>query len=325
MKTHIENFPQDIVDAFQIIEINQLKKFYPNFNNILICGMGASGIGGLLVSRWFQNELVIPVNCCQDYNLPGYVNKSTLVIACSYSGNTEETLSAVEQAHEKGASIIAITSGGKLERFCSENNYESTIIPGGKPPRTQLAYMCVLLTDIFCLFGFIEEDRLVEIFNASSILRGVNEKIHKEAKRIAESLFKKNIVIYSELKDEAIAVRARQQFQENSKVLCSHHVIPEMNHNELVGWAGGNEKHAVIFIETASMHPQNKKRFDYTRGVVESKTAHSLTIKSDFENEIVSSLYLIHVLDWASYYLAELRDVDATEVDVIDKLKISLV
>ena len=114
MKTLIDNFPSNLKDALEIASRNPLEKTYPEFNNILVCGLGGSGIGGKLVAGWLTNELDIPINFCQDYTLPKYVNTKTLVIASSYSGDTEETLSAVEQAHEKGAYIIAVTSGGQL-------------------------------------------------------------------------------------------------------------------------------------------------------------------------------------------------------------------
>jgi glucose/mannose-6-phosphate isomerase len=325
MKTLLQNFPNNLLQALDIAEENPLRKSYPQFSNILICGLGGSGIGGKLVANWLQNELDVPVNFCQDYTLPKYVNNKTLVIASSYSGDTEETLSSVEQAHQRGASIIAITSGGKLAEFCKKHNYEYILVPGGNPPRTQLAFSIVQLTHIFSQLKMIKSETVQEFKSASELLIADSEQIHSEAKQLAAFIHGKELIIYSDAKDEAVAIRARQQFNENSKILCSHHVIPEMNHNELVGWAGGNENHAVLFIHTGNVHPQNEKRFEFSRSVIESKTQNIFELKAEGNSMIVSSLYLIHVIDWASYYLSELNDVDAVEVGVIVNLKNSLV
>lgn len=324
MKTLIQNFPNNLLQALEIANENPLRKSYSQFNNILICGLGGSGIGGKLVAGWLANELDIPVNFCQDYTLPKYVNNKTLVIASSYSGDTEETLSAVEQANAKGAAIIAITSGGKLAEFCKKHNYEFILVPGGNPPRTQLAFSIVQLTHIFSQLGMIKKDTINQFEVAAALLKTEEVAIHAEAKRLAEFIQGKELIIYSDAKDEAIAIRARQQFNENSKILCSHHVIPEMNHNELVGWAGGTANHAVLFLHTGDVHPQNNKRFAFSRSVIESKTQHIYDLEVISGSNIVRSLYLIHIIDWASYFLAEMREVDAVEIGVINKLKSSL-
>lgn len=325
MKTLIQNFPINLLQALEIANENPLRKSYSQFNNILICGLGGSGIGGRLVANWLYNDLDIPVALCQDYTLPKYVNQKTLVIASSYSGDTEETLSAVELAHAQGAEIIAITSGGKLAEFCKKHNYEYILVPGGNPPRTQLAFSIVQLTHIFGELGLIKKEILNQFELAAENLKSEEEAIRLEAKRLADFIQGKELIIYSDAKDEAIAIRARQQFNENSKILCSHHVIPEMNHNELVGWAGGKENHAVLLLHTGNVHPQNEKRIEFSKAVIESKTQHIFELKALGESTIVRSLYLINVIDWASFYLAEQTNVDAIEIGVIVHLKNSLI
>lgn len=325
MKTLIKNFPNNLLQALEIAKENPLTKDYQQFNNIVICGLGGSGIGGRLVANWLYNDLELPVAICQDYTLPKYVNTKTLVIASSYSGDTEETMSAVEQAHRKGASIIAITSGGKLEVFCKKFHYEYILVPGGNPPRTQLAFSVVQLTHIFGELGLIKMDLLTQFELAADLLKKEEEAIHAEAKRLAEFIQGKELIIYSDAKDEAIAIRARQQFNENAKILCSHHVIPEMNHNELVGWAGGNENHAVLMLHTGNVHPQNEKRFEFSKTVIETKTQNIFELNALKGSNIVRSLKVINVIDWASYYLAELKNINPTEVGVIVNLKNSLV
>jgi glucose/mannose-6-phosphate isomerase len=332
MKTLIENFPNNLIQALEIAEKNPLSKSYPPirqaqgsaFSNILICGLGGSGIGGKLVANWLYNDLDLPVALCQDYDLPKYVNNKTLVIASSYSGDTEETLSAVEQAHNKGAYIVAVTSGGKLAEFCKKHNYEYILVPGGNPPRTQLAFSIVQLTHIFAQLGMIKAEVMQEFSLAAGLLVSNADNIHEAARNLAAFIQGKELIIYSDAKDEAIAIRARQQFNENSKILCSHHVIPEMNHNELVGWAGGNENHAVLMLHTGNVHPQNEKRFEFSKTVIKTKTQHIFELKAEGTSTIIRSLYLINVIDWASYYLAEQTHVDAIEIGVIINLKNSL-
>lgn len=325
MSVLIENFPDNLLEALKITEISPLVKSYPNFSNILICGMGGSGIGGKLVVNWFADTLNIPVICCQEYSLPNFVNNKTLVIASSYSGNTEETISALEQAHQKGAYIIGLTSGGKLLEFCRKFAYECLTIKGGNPPRTQLGFSVVLITHVLAELGLVKKEALQDFQTSSGFLKAKRSEIEQAARNLAEFIADKELIIYSDAKDEAIAIRARQQFNENSKILCSHHVIPEMNHNELVGWAGGKKNHAVLFLHTGDVHPQNSKRFAFSRSVIESKTQHIYELEVNSGNSIERSLYLLNIIDWASYYLADMLEVDAVEIEVLDRLKSSLV
>lgn len=325
MKDLITNFPSDLEAALKIAKNTPLTKVYPNFSSIVICGLGGSGIGGKLVAGWCEKDLEIPVVFCQDYIIPSFTNNKTLVIACSYSGNTEETLIATEAAHHSGASIIAVTSGGKLAEFCVNHNYECILIPGGKPPRTQLAFSIVQITHILVELRLVKATILDDFKSASEILTIQQVQIKQQAKKLADFIYNKHLIIYSDSKNEAIAIRARQQFNENSKILCSHHVIPEMNHNELVGWAGGTAEHAVLLLHTGNVHPQNEKRFEFSKSVIETKTQHIYEMQAKGESTIVRSLYLINVIDWASWYLAELKQVDAVEIGVIVNLKNSLV
>ena len=324
MKNLLELFPRNITEALEIAANNPLKNSYPTFKNILICGLGGSGIGGKLVANWFKNELTIPIDLCQDYDIPNYVNNQTLVIACSYSGNTEETLSAVEQSHKKEASIIAVTSGGKLENYCKKFNYEYILVPGGNPPRTQLAFSIVQLTHVLSCLRLIQPKVLEDFKQSAELLIKEKSSIHAQAKKIAQFILNKDLIIYTQSKDEAIAIRARQQFNENAKILCSHHIIPEMNHNEIVGWAGGKSTHAVIFIHTSCTHMQNQKRFDFSKEVVQTKTDSVFNLTSAKNSTLEESLYLINIIDWASLYLSESMGVDPVEVRIIDKLKSSL-
>ena len=317
----IAAFPDNMTEALEIASNAHFRKPDRAIRNVLISGMGGSGIGGKIVSQWVQDEIKIPVIILNDYNLPAFVDEHSLVIGSSYSGGTEETLISIQHAHEKGARIIGIGSGGELKAFCDANGHESVVVPGGKPPRTQLAYSVIQLVNIFTQLGLISAGKLDEIRNSRKLILERAEEIHQEAKRLASFMDHKVGIFYAGAKYEGIAIRARQQFEENSKYLCWHHVIPEMNHNELVGWGGGDDRFAVVFINTGDLIPRNQKRYEITMDLIRKKTPHVTEIKAVGNTMIERSFYLIHLVDWASYYLAVDKGVDPIDINVIYYLK----
>lgn len=324
MKTLIEEFPENLSEGLEIASQNILIKDYSKFNNVLICGMGGSGIGGKLVESWIKDEINIPINFCQDYSVPNYVNSKTLVIVSSNSGNTEETLSAAWEAYERDAVIIGVCAGGKLQSLCEEWGAECIIVPGGRPPRTTLAFSIIQLTHIFVELELIDASKLLEFSSAKDLLLSNISVIHSEAKELAAFINGKELIVYSEAKDEAVAIRARQQFNENSKVLCNHHVIPEMNHNELVGWYGGSDRFGVLFLNTNDWSGQNSKRLNFSIETIKTQTPYIFTLNSKGNSMISRSLYLIHIIDWTSLYLAEKNNIDSVYIAVINDLKASL-
>lgn len=317
----ITAFPQNMIDALEIAEAQQFKQPANAIQNIVICGMGGSGIGGKIVAQWIEHEAKIPVTILQDYDLPAFVSTKSLVIGSSYSGNTEETMTCVKEAKNRGAHIIGITSGGEMEFFCTSNNYDCVIVPGGNPPRTATAFSIVQLINIFVQLGIISPSNLDEIRNSYDLLINETDSIHALGAEIANFLFGKVGVIYTGPQYEAIAIRARQQFNENSKYLSWHHTIPEMNHNELVGWGGGDDRFAVLMLHTGDMNPRNQKRYEISRDIIAKKAAGIMEIEAVGKTQIEKSFYLIHLVDWASYYLCGLNEADIMDIKVIDFLK----
>lgn len=317
----IAAFPQNMLDALTIAESQKFKQPTTTIHHIVICGMGGSGIGGRIVSQWIQDEVKVPVFILQDYDLPAFVNQHTLVIGSSYSGNTEETMTGVNEAKNRGAHIIGITSGGEMKAFCEANNYDVVVVPGGNPPRSATAFSIVQLMNIFVQLGLINAIRLSEIRSSHSLLLEHTSTIHQLAKDIAHFLYGKVGVIYSGPAYESIAIRARQQFNENSKYLSWHHTIPEMNHNELVGWGGGDDRFAVLMLHTNDLNPRNQKRFEITKDTISKKAAGIMEIEAIGNSQIEKSFYLIHLVDWASYYLCDLNKADIMDIEVIDFLK----
>lgn len=321
MKQLILNFPNNISEALAIAENFTPKIDSSRVQQIVICGMGGSGIGGRIVSQWVEDFCTVPVLSVQDYTLPAFVGENSLVIGSSYSGNTEETLFAIEEAAKRGAQIIGICSGGKLAEICAANNYPWVKVPGGNPPRTALAFSLVQLCKIFQATGFGPADMLTQVENGRQLIEARLEAIQSEAMDVAQLLQKRVIAIYAGAAYEAITIRAKQQINENSKELCWQHVIPEMNHNELVGWGDGDARFAALFLQTNDLSARNQRRFEISVERTKSKTDCVVLINALGENRIERSIYLIHLIDWVSLYLSNLKQGDPIEIDIIDYLK----
>ena len=319
----IAQFPNQIKEA---IQIGQQVKLNANaeIKNILACGLGGSGIGGAISKLIFNSDLLVPFASTNDYHIPGFVNENTLVIATSYSGNTEETLSALEKCIQKNATVVVITSGGKLLELAKSNNWPCFVVPGGEQPRAMLAYSLVQQMFILKGFGLIKTDIETELLQTIELVNTAESDIKVEAKALAEKTFGLTPVIYSDPTFEGVAIRFRQQINENSKVLCWHAVIPEMNHNELVGWAGADRKIAVIKLNSDFEYYRTAKRWEFCKQTIANITPNIFEINAKGKSVIAQALYLIHLTDWVSYYLAELKQIDPNEVDVIINLKSKL-
>jgi glucose/mannose-6-phosphate isomerase len=230
MKTLVEGFTKQLQEALDIANAAVLTK-KNNIQNIVVTGLGGSGIGGTLLSELVQTECPVPITINKDYFLPEFVNANSLVIISSYSGNTEETLSAMKQAIDKNAQIVCVTSGGEVRAIAEKYKFDTIIIPGGHPPRSCIGYSLVQLFKIVQFNGFVKTDLLHQVKATITLLDDEKEAIKVESAIIAKKLLNKIPVIYSLGSCEGAAVRFRQQINENSKMLCWHHTLPEMNHN----------------------------------------------------------------------------------------------
>jgi glucose/mannose-6-phosphate isomerase len=170
-------------------------------------------------------------------------------------------------------------------------------------------------------FHLIGSSNIEQMEKSSALLTNNLAEIQSVAQELSNHLFGKVGILYGETIYEGVIVRARQQFNENSKYLCWHHTIPEMNHNELVGWGGGDNRFAPVFFETSDIHPRNKKRFEITSKATEDKCGKVMTIHAKGGSRVEQSLYLIHIVDWASYYLCEANNQDIIDIKIIDYLK----
>lgn len=320
----ISAFPANITEAIAIANKSTFKKPENEIHNIVICGMGGSGIGGKLVGKWIENEINVPILYAHDYTLPAFVSKNSLVIGSSYSGNTEETISTIKEAIIKGAHIIGVCSGGEMQEICQNNGFDCVVVPGGNPPRTALAFSLVQLLNIFSKLGMISSKRLDEMETARQLIVKNEIEIKVKAREIASFLIGNVGVLYGTTMYEPVLVRARQQFNENSKLLCWHHTLPEMNHNELVGWGGGDDRFASIFFESEDIHPRNARRLEITKARIATMSSKNMVVSSKGNNLIERSIYYINLVDWASLYLSELKGVDPNDIEIIDYLKSEL-
>ena len=321
MRKHIEGFIVQLEDAFSIGEKIQFIIPDKKLSNVLILGVGGSGIGGTIAAKTALLGAGIPVMTCNDYHIPEYVNESTLVIACSYSGNTEETLIALKKCQSKGTEIAAVTSGGELQRICEENNYNHIIIPGGNPPRTCLGYSLTEQIFILVKYKILPEAAVEELKSAIQLLKTNNLDIIKEADIVAQRLFGKLPVIYATDKFEPVSIRFRQQLNENSKELCWHQKFPELNHNEIVGWASGNSNLSVVMFRNDGDYYRTQERMEFMKKVILDKGSTVTEIKSKGNSFIEKALYLIYLTDWTSLFIAEKKQIDPVEIRVIDALK----
>ena len=262
MKQYVEDFTKHLSQALEIGNQATFSIPVKQYENILICGLGGSGIGGTIIAQLLANELQIPVFVNKDYHIPAFVNKNTLVIASSYSGNTEETIEMLAQAEVRNAEIVVVSSGGKLIEISKEKNYNYIQIPAGFPPRAAFGISFPQLFYVLHKYGLIDNSFEKEIQKSIELLDASENTVREESLSLAQNLLNKIPVIYSAAPYEGVSVRFRQQLNENSKMLCWHHALPEMNHNELVGWAGGNDNLAVVFFRNENDYYRTQKRME---------------------------------------------------------------
>ena len=321
MCEYIDDFTDHLRHAIKIGNNSNLKPTEREIRNVLICGLGGSGIGGTIVNDIVSLKASVPITATKGYSIPNFINQYTLVIACSYSGNTEETIFALEKCQNKGSEITVITSGGKLKLIAEENNYNKIIIPAGSPPRAMFGYAFTELFYLLNHYKIINDSFKSNFEKAINLLDNEKIDIQKKAVSLAKKMYKNTPVIYVSEGFEGVAIRFRQQLNENSKMLCWHHVVPEMNHNELLGWRTNVNNLAVIYLRNKSDYQRNQIRIDINKKVISNYTENITEVWSKGNSLIENTLYHINLGDWISWYLSEMNNVDAIEIDVINFLK----
>ncbi|MBK9255301.1 MAG: bifunctional phosphoglucose/phosphomannose isomerase [Saprospiraceae bacterium] len=318
----IKQFPAQLREALETShEIEIRKAEFPIFK-VFVAGMGGSGIGGDYVSEIISDECAVPYIVKKSYDIPAWIDKNTLAIVSSYSGNTEETVSALNQLKSTGAKIVCISSGGKILDIARTNQLDIIQLPAGQPsPRACLGYSLVAQLILLNKLGLIGRQIIENIKTSADLLKFEQEEIKLKAERIAQLLLNKTVIIYSADKTEPIALRWRQQINENSKMLSWHHSIPEMNHNEIVGWKNANEQLAVVFLRNKDDNKRVITRTDFVKKLLTKYTNSIVEVYSKGQSRTEKMMYLTHLGDWISWYLAVGSGVNASEIDVINQLK----
>jgi glucose/mannose-6-phosphate isomerase len=307
------------------IDLSSIKK--KGIESIVVTGLGGSAISGDLFVNFFKDELDIPFYVNRSYILPLFVNKNTLLIVSSYSGNTEETISVFNSALKKKCRIVCITSGGKVEKIAQKNKIPVVKILPGYHPRYALGL------SFFSLLKVISKLKIVEVkpslFNSIIKLYKDRAKLYSKEKNpalnYAEQLLGYIPIIYSaEDYTSSIGYRLKCQFNENSKLNAFHNILPEMNHNEIVGWESFNESQIrtrVINILDKEYPAQIKKRFNITSEIISGNKVDIINLESGEKSFKVRLMDLIYLSDWITYYTGVLRGFDPAEIKNIEFLK----
>jgi glucose/mannose-6-phosphate isomerase len=302
---------------------------YSKPENIIVAGMGGSGIGGELLKDWARDKATVPIEVSRGYSLPAYANKNSLVLIVSYSGETEESLSAFLDAAKRNCMIHCISSGGSLLEFAEKLNVPYLRVPSGMPPRAALPYLFTPLLkslEKMKIVSSVSED----FSEATKILERISGENAPEkptranfSKTLALGIDDTVPVVYGFGIYRSVAQRFKQQFNENSKIPSKWEFFPELNHNEIVGWekAGDLAKHfSAIFIRDKSESNEIRSRIETTKALM-NPDSKLFEVWSQGKCALAKMLSTICIGDFASVYLAVLRKVDPTPVKTIALLK----
>jgi glucose/mannose-6-phosphate isomerase len=298
--------------------------------SVVVTGMGGSALAALIVKVLLQKDLSIPFDIIRGYSLPGYVNKHTLVIASSYSGNTEETLSALEQAEKKGAQVGILASGGKLIDAATTYDIAHVPLPSGVQPRMAMIYNLRALFALLHTFGVVEKTWLDELSNLSQWLEEETSKWAVEvpternlAKQLALESVGKIPVFYGSPLTAPLAYKWKISWNETAKNVAFCNEYPEFNHNEFMGWASHPvEKPFAVFDLISPLDAARiVQRFELSDRLLSGKRPHATTIELGGDTLLAQLLWGSILADFSSTYTAILNQVDPTPVMLIEKLK----
>jgi len=332
MDEMIRSFPRQINDQWEALKSLDLDlDRFSGIENIVIAGMGGSAISGDIAKMLSKKELSVPITVVRDYSIPRWTDERTLFILSSYSGNTEETISCFKAAILKSKKIISISTGGEIESLSRDNDVQIVGLPSNYQPRAALGFSLITLLTVLSKINLISSGFLNSVVTASNTLDDFYDKYCADgllAESIAKQIKDGVIAIYGvESSTDSIASRFRAQIAENSKMLSTFNVIPEMNHNEIEAW---NEfqfldmKKIAIWIHDEDDHPRILDRIKITSKLLEKIDIKNIFIKCSGDNYQERCLKLLFLNDWISYYLAKANNIDPIPVNRIMNLKSQL-
>jgi glucose/mannose-6-phosphate isomerase len=330
MQAHFHAMPQMCKQAWQMILDFNLPSDYMNVNKILILGMGGSAIGGDLAGNLVAHESKVQISICRDYVLPPFVDAQTLVIASSYSGMTEETLSSFTQALGTTAKNLVITTSGKLKTIAEKEKLPLFIFDYKAPPRAALPFSLLPILGLLQKLGFIS-DKSTDVSETVKVLQSLLSRINtgitllnNPAKQLAQKLHGCLPVIYGADILSEVAHRWKTQLNENSKGWAFYEVLPELNHNAVVGYQLPRalaEKIIVISLSSDSFPERIQLRYRLTRQLLEQAKVNYQQVDSEGNSALSQIMSLVLFGDYTSYYLALLNRTNPTSVKAIDYLK----
>ena len=329
MLRHIHEMPKMCREMWYNALRFNLPPEYRQVSEVVILGMGASAIAGDFASQLSTFEGGILIQTCREYNTP-HLDSHTLVIASSYSGNTEETLTTFTESLDKLCPKLAITTGGKLKKLAEKNGVPVLSIKYQAPPRAAFGYSFSSLLGILCNLGLLS-DKSQDIEEAIQILdelaTSINETVPLEsnpAKQLASCLWRKITVVYGANILSAVARRWKTQINENSKAWSFHELLPELNHNSVVGYQFPSElaeKIFVVLLCSESIYPRILARYELTADILSQAHISHQLVNARGKSPLSHMLSLTLLGDYVSYYLAMLYEVDPSPNKTIDYLK----
>lgn len=331
MLDSIADFPEQIKKSYELVESSNLESIY-KVDNIIFTGMGGSAISGDILKAFFMDKIDIPIYVNRQYELPKWAHKNTLVITQSYSGTTEETLSSFKHAYQKRCKILGISSGGKLEEFCKKRDIYHIKIPTGYQPRAATGYMLFSALLALKKSGILRIDIEKEIQETIALTEDFRDKNKKDilldkniSKKIAQKIYKKIPQIYGWQEFTPIAKRWCTQFNENSKIICRFDEVSECNHNDIVGWSLNTEATknfvCILFRDKDEESIYMSTRLDFMKKLFKTNAVDTIEIDIEGKKRLAKMMYTMYLGDFVSCYLAILRKIDPTPVNIITELK----
>lgn len=312
----IKKYPEMIRNSIDLVNRAKLPNY--EFDEILVCGIGGSGIGGCLLKDLLSGKVDCPVDVYSGYELPYYADDRTLVFCVSYSGNTEETLSQFSEAVKRGCKIIAFSSNGKLEEWCKKLSVPFVKLPQGFLPREALPYLFIPMVAYLQKIKFVNYEK--ELKDAVKVLTELNFQHYF---KLVDDLRDSFPVIYASNKFAAVAKRIQNQFNENSKIPAKHEILPELNHNEVNAYQDEklNDNLSLLLLRDEADLEQVKTRFTLTGDIARSKVKAVNEIYAKGSSLLSKMFFLIAVGDYLSYKVAEAKNVDPSQVKFNDIIK----
>ncbi len=324
------SLPDQLRDAAWKIESAGLTPWEAT-GGLVIAGMGGSGIGGQLAAAAIGSQASRPISFARSYELPSWTTEDTTVLCTSYSGETEETLACYEAAGVIGAKRVVATTGGQLAALARRDGVPVIPIAGGLQPRAALGYVFTAAVEVAGLAGIAPRQTTELDVTAAHLEQLVAEwgpdgADDAEPKQLARALHGSTPLIYGAGPTATVAYRWKSQINENAKLHAFANELPELDHNELMGWerAAESGRFAAVFLDDPDLHPRIRTRIDVTRRIIESQASTTILVPGRSGTAMERLLTLALLGDLTSIYLAVLRGADPSPIAGIDALKEAL-